>query len=210
MARPDVAKLLSRARALTDADEARRFYDDWAETYDDDVYATLRITGTARIAALLHGFTESLAAPVLDAGCGTGAAGKELRDLGFITLDGLDLSPGMLAVARRRGVYRGLLAADLMKPLPLEARSYDAILSAGTFTLGHVNARPLRALVSVVRPQGLLAFVVGSSFWSEGGFDAAISGLNAGREAATLYCAEEPIAAEGRDRGWFVVLRRLR
>ena len=88
------------------------------------------------------------------------------------------------------------------------ARSYDAVLSAGTFTLGHVNAGPLRALVGLVRPKGLLAFVVGSGFWSKGGFETAIARLTAGRAVELLHCAEEPIAAGGQDLGWFVVLRR--
>jgi predicted TPR repeat methyltransferase len=208
MPRPDVTRLLLRARTLANAAEAREFYDAWAETYDEDVYKTLRITGTARIAVLLHKFARGPAMSILDAGCGTGAGGQELRHLGFTIIDGLDLSPGMLAVARRRGVYRHLFAADLLKPLALRPESYDAILSAGTFTAGHVDSSPLRGLLGAVKPQGLLAIVVASGFWSSGGFEAAIAGLSAEQAIELLHCDQGPIAADGEDRGYFLILRR--
>ncbi len=208
MPRPDVNTFLARARALASAGEARRLYDAWAPTYDEDIYATLRITGTARIAALLHRFTIDPAIRILDVGCGTGAAGTELHKLGFTTIDGLDLSPGMLEVARRRGIYRRLVAADLLQPLTLAPESYDALLSAGTFTAGHVDARPLPGLLGLVRPGGLFTFVVGSGFWSRGGFETKIARLTAARAAEQVHCGEEPIGADGRDRGFFVVLRR--
>jgi predicted TPR repeat methyltransferase len=208
MVHSDASAMLARARSLANPGEARQFYDNWAETYDEDVYEKLRITGTARIAALLREFVDQPSIEILDVGCGTGAGGRELRRLGFTAVDGLDLSPGMLQVARRSGVYRHLLAADLLRPLPLRPQSHDAILSAGTFTVGHVDARPLRDLVGIVKPQGVLAFVVGGGFWSTGGFETAIAGLSVERVAELLFCAEEPIAAGGEERGCFLVVRR--
>jgi predicted TPR repeat methyltransferase len=207
MPRHDPIEFLSRARALASTAETRALYDAWAETYDDDVYTRLGITGTARIAALLSEHADSPAISILDIGCGTGAAGHELHHRGFANIDGLDLSAGMLRVARRRGIYRGLFLADLLQPLPLLPGSYDAIVSAGTFTGGHVDARPLPSLLGIVRAHGLMAFVVGSGFWSKGGFHSAIDALSAGRAVELLHCAEEPIASDGRDRGFFVVLR---
>ena len=200
----------SRAPACSPSpQEARGFYDAWAETYDDDVYGTLGIIGTARIAALLGKFARARGLHILDVGCGTGAGGQELRELGFAVIDGLDLSPGMLAVALRRGIYRQLFAADLLRPLALRPESYDAIL-----VRRHLHRRPCRfdAAARAPRPlcgrKGLLAFVVGSGFWSAGGFETAIAALSAERAVVIVYCAEEPIAADGRDRGRFVVLRR--
>lgn len=54
--------------------------------------------------ALLAGFAELVRAtgggPVADVGCGTGRTTAHLHELG-LTIFGVDLSPGMLAVARR-------------------------------------------------------------------------------------------------------------
>ena len=48
------------------------------------------------------------AAPVLDAGAGTGLVGEWLGILGYPEVEALDISEGMLAVARAKGVYRAL------------------------------------------------------------------------------------------------------
>jgi predicted TPR repeat methyltransferase len=53
-------------------------------------------------------------AAVLDVGCGTGLAGEALAALGFAVVDGLDISPEMMAVAMARGAYRQCLQADLL------------------------------------------------------------------------------------------------
>ena len=64
--------------------------------YDDDVFGRLGFTGSARIAELLIEHLPSPTAPVLDLGCGTGAVGLRLAELGATTVDGVDLSPEML------------------------------------------------------------------------------------------------------------------
>jgi ubiquinone/menaquinone biosynthesis C-methylase UbiE len=78
MPRPDAAGFLVRAHTLANAAEARDFYDAWAETYDENAYKTLRITGTARVAVLLHKFAREPGMSILDVGSGTGAGGQEL------------------------------------------------------------------------------------------------------------------------------------
>ena len=56
---------------------------------------------------MLAAFAEAVrgAGPVVEAGCGTGRITAHLRDLG-LDISGIDLSPGMLEVARRH--YPGL------------------------------------------------------------------------------------------------------
>src|SRR5476651_2760219 len=51
----------------------------------------------------------------IDFGCGSGVLGLMLRDAGLSKpLDGLDLSPVMLDLARPTGAYRQLLPANLL------------------------------------------------------------------------------------------------
>jgi predicted TPR repeat methyltransferase len=68
---------------------------------------------------------------ILDLGCGTGLSGAAFNDIAR-RLDGVDLSPLMLAKARERGIYDSLLASDLETALAENAATYDLILAADT------------------------------------------------------------------------------
>ncbi|WP_255319114.1 class I SAM-dependent DNA methyltransferase [Pimelobacter simplex] len=66
-------------------------------------------------------------APVLDAGCGTGRMLTHLAERGVAPLTGVDLSPGMLAHARRGHPGTPLAAADL-RALPHATASLRGVL----------------------------------------------------------------------------------
>lgn len=124
---------------VRDEAETRDLYDDWAATYEsavkDEGYAT-----PGRCAAALHAFMPDPDAPVLDFGCGTGLSGLALRLAGFNTLDGVDLSPGMLDLAREKGIYRHL---DVIEPNSKVPDGYAAVAAIGVIGVG---AAPLAAL----------------------------------------------------------------
>ena len=204
----DWRRHIERARSLASQAEALAFYREWASHYDADVYEELKITGTARIAALLGAHLADRAAGIIDLGCGTGAAGAELKRAGFQNIDGLDLSPEMLAVARSKAIYRHLHAADLLAPLAAADGAYDAAISAGTFTTGHVGAAALPEVLRIVRPEGLIACVVADSFWQAGGFEAMIGELAGTGRVRILHDTLEPVRQDGPPEGHFLVLLR--
>jgi trans-aconitate methyltransferase len=156
---------IARARSITGADEAAEIYADWASTYDRDVFDRLGFIGSARIAELLVAHLPDRTAPVLDLGCGTGAVGVRLAELGVTTIDGLDLSPEMLAIAERTGAYRTLTVADLTAGDADLGAGYGATASAGTFTSGHVGPEAVPRLLAVLAPGGVLAWVIGDGVW---------------------------------------------
>lgn len=119
--------------------ETRALYDDWAKTYEASVEAEGYAT-PGRCAAALHAFVTNPDAPILDFGCGTGLSGLALRLAGFTTIDGVDLSPGMLEKAGEKNIYRKLTAIDPDQPVP---GGYAAIAAIGVIGLG---AAPLSAL----------------------------------------------------------------
>jgi SAM-dependent methyltransferase len=91
----------------------------------------------------------------LDAGCGTGFQAAVLASLGYRT-HGLDVSAGLLAVARRRRPSIVLARGDI-ESLPYARETFDAVTCCGS-TLSYVQA-PARALAEigrVLRPEGLL------------------------------------------------------
>jgi SAM-dependent methyltransferase len=101
------------------------------------------------------GRAPSLGARALDAGCGTGFQSALLDELGWQT-HGVDVSAGLLAVARRRQPGAAL-ALGSVEALPYPDARFDAIVCCGS-TLSFVDD-PARALVElgrVLRPGGRL------------------------------------------------------
>ena len=74
---------------------------------------------------------------IVDLGCGDGAVGDALHKRGLTNLTGADISDGMMEFAEKRGIYKALKKADLMKKLPFDDNSFDcAVTSAVTTYLG--------------------------------------------------------------------------
>lgn len=163
---------LERAYALGGADEARALYDEWAGTYDADLTAPAQDYVAPQRAAAVVADVEGVDGAILDAGCGTGLVGVELASLGARTIDGVDLSPGMIERARATGVYRHLQVADLTRPVSHEADAYDALVCVGTFTHGHVGPGALGEFTRLVRPGGHVVATVLDDLWESGGFRA--------------------------------------
>ena len=161
---------LSGAYGLRDLPSAMAFYDEWAGEYDTRMEEVLGYVAPRQMAEHLARFVPDRGAEILDAGCGTGLTSHYLSALEFSIFDGIDLNKAMLDHAQRRGIYRDLIHADLTKPLDLETASYDAVISSGTFTLGHVGAEPIPELVRVLRPGGVLGCTVHRDIWEPKGF----------------------------------------
>jgi len=114
-------------------------------------------------------------------GAGTGLLGVALRERGFVSLDGLDLSPAMLAEADRKAIYRSLVEARLGDRLPYDDATYDAVVSSGVLTTGHAPASSLDELVRITRSGGHVVFTLRSDE-TPPGYDATIAALSeAGR-----------------------------
>ncbi len=167
--------------ASGDQAELSRRYDAWAATYDHQLTDDLGYIGP-RIAVDMLRERLPTEARILDAGCGTGLAGEALHAAGYRDIVGVDFSPGMLAEARSKAVYSALLEQDLLAPVAFESDRFDAVVSVGVFTFGHVTAEAFDELIRVTRPGGLILFSVLVRFLESGGFRERLDALErAGR-----------------------------
>ncbi|MGH6788355.1 MAG: methyltransferase [Pseudolabrys sp.] len=99
---------------------------------------------------------------VLDLGCGTGLGGAAFRPFAD-WLTGVDLSGGMIAKAREKGLYDRLVESDLGTFLDTEAgiaARYHLILAADVLVYFDDLAPVLKAAARVLTPDGLVAFTV--------------------------------------------------
>lgn len=206
---PEAAQLLERAYALDGDEQSRALYRDWAETYDETMLRGLQYLSPQTVARLLADHLADRAAVVLDIGCGTGLLGQELAGHGFRTLDGLDMSPEMMQVAQRRGIYRHLITADLNQPLALADASYDGMSCCGTFTHGHVGAGCLDELFRVLKPGAPFAFTVKREVFESLGFRDRLAALvQAGRIRALYLAHDRHYATSSAPDGVFCVYAR--
>lgn len=173
---------LSKAYGLTSVDDTRTLYDEWAASYDKEMAKEDQdYVGPASAAAhvLKCLGTESIdpSLEILDAGCGTGLAGIALAQLGAKKIDGVDLSQGMLDIARKAGVYQYLNTADLSTRMVHSDNRYDAIACVGTLTQGHVGPIALDEFVRITKPGGFIVATVLGSIYENGGYQAKIEDL---------------------------------
>lgn len=156
--------LLGAAYEAKGTDQIAALYDRWAETYDGEM-AKAGYRHPSICLALLARYLPRGESPLLDAGAGTGLVGEWLAIIGYPHVEALDISPGMLAVAERKGAYKALHNLALGAPLPFSDGHFAAVVSAGVFTTGHVGSEGLDELVRVTRPGGTLVLTVKTSLW---------------------------------------------
>lgn len=172
---------LDQAYAVETPDDNRRLYAGWAATYDSDFIEANGYVYHRNIAALFAAGLPDGGPPaegaVLDVGCGTGIVGEELRRLGVPVVDGVDISPEMLAIAEGRRldgvpIYRELLEVDLTGLVPMATDTYGGVVSVGTFTHGHLGPEPLDELVRIAQPNARFVIGINAKHWDAGGFGA--------------------------------------
>lgn len=201
---------LDEAYQIDGPDGARRMYGDWAETYDESFGAAWGYIAPREIAAILRSEIAP-GAEILDIGAGTGLVAEHLRGL---TVDALDITPEMLEVARPKQLYRHLMLGDLTKALDIPDASYDAIVSCGTFTHGHVGPECFPELLRITRPGAVFACGTIGPVLDGAGFGSELARLVARGRIAPVAWRDIPIY-EGvdhphkDDRGLVMVFRRL-
>lgn len=124
---------------------------------------------------------------VLDVACGTGVLGREIRSRTGSprTVVGLDLNPGMLAVAER-------LTPDIewcqgaAESLPFADATFDAVVCQFGLMFFRDPRQALREMLRVLRPGGRLALAVWDSLDNNPAYASAVDLIErtAGRRAA--------------------------
>jgi predicted TPR repeat methyltransferase len=145
---------------------------------------------------------------ILDIGCGTGLTANELYKAGYTNLHGIDLSADMVEIARERGIYRGLVAGDVNQPLDYKTKSFDGVISSGTFTHGHVGPEPLTEIFRIMKPGGILACTIHQDLWQQRHFDLAFQELEKQDQARCLSRKFGSYYVDHEPEGYFCVYRK--
>lgn len=170
--------MLNRAYSVKSSDDIRHLYRDWASNYDQDLLGDdLQYVAPQMAASVFAKHFQKFSGKILDVGCGTGLSGLALKDAGFSSLDGADLSADMLAQARLKKIYGSLTEGDLSIGLPLADNSYDAAFSVGAFTHGHVGPDAMAEVLRVVKPDGIFCLTIHQGVFEDLDYPAALKAL---------------------------------
>jgi len=135
-------------------------FDSFSKSFDQ-ILTTLKYRAPDLLTTALRAERPDAAASldVADVGCGTGWCGPALKPLAR-RLVGVDLSPGMLAKAKARGVYDELVEGELTEFLAESSAKFDVVLSADTLVYFGRLDPVFAAAAHALRPSGLLLFTV--------------------------------------------------
>ncbi|XP_035529043.1 methyltransferase-like protein 27 [Morone saxatilis] len=146
-----------------DSQQTAKFYDSWAQTYEQDVkiinYRASDL-GVDFLNSHFSGNREEV--QVLDVACGSGMVSKLMVELGFRHFVGVDGSKGMLEQAAKTGLYQDLRLALLgTEPLPAQTDTFDVVIIVGALDAGFAPVGVVRELCHAAKPGGLVCMARG-------------------------------------------------
>jgi len=178
---------LDEAYSVKTPEDNRRLYAKWAATYESSFVDAKQYRYPKAISEVFNEHVPTDAdevARVIDVGCGTGLTGMYLSHLRpYLFIDGLDISPEMLAEARRKErtdqtlVYTNLGECDLTQSVVNTFEPYDALICSGTFTHGHLGPDALKNVLSLVRPAGWIVIGINNEHFESKNFQAELDSL---------------------------------
>ncbi len=141
------------------AEYVRDLFDQFAPRFDAELTERLGYRTPEALAELLREAGVPGGLRVLDLGCGTGLSGLALAPLAA-RLEGLDLSPRMLAEAAKRNLYAALHEAELVAWLPGRPAAFDLVAAADVLNYLGDLAPALAAIHAALAPGGWLGFSI--------------------------------------------------
>jgi len=163
---------------ITTSKELLKYYQDWTKKnkYNQDM-VDLNYVAPKETVLLLKKYAFNRESKILDAGCGTGLVGIELKKCAYTNIEGVDFSQDMLDLIPK-DIYKKIEKIDLNKPLKFETNMYDVVMCVGTFTYGHVKPQALDELIRITKNKGLICFTINEGIYEEYGFDNKIKELS--------------------------------
>ena len=171
-------KGLNDAYSVKTPEDNIKLYKVWASSYDDDFAKKNDYRSPVLISNYYDKYSNKNDVPVLDVGAGTGLIAEVMNKKNTIDIDAIDISPEMLESAKSKNCYNKLIEADLTKNLDIDNNYYGAIVSAGTFTHGHIGPNALDELLRVTKPSGLFVITIHSKVYVDQNFEQKFQDIN--------------------------------
>lgn len=192
-------RLLMGAYALRSSKDNIEYYRNFARIYDDQFAGRMGYSYPAALAQVYNDYKDPDDVPIADIGCGTGLVASELG-LSSQHIDGIDISEDMLSVAREKSIYRDCYQVDLKSGIGDLPGDYGAVVSAGTFTFGHLGPETLLPLLEIARNNALFCIGVNAQHFENEGFARMFKQLHTeGKISTPVYTQQQIYSAKNTD-----------
>ncbi len=208
----EMMSLAGKPFAISPKTEIDTDYSQLAQNYDENA---LHLSCNHVMMEFIASYLPDQVDTILDACCGTGLMGTELRGRTKY-LAGFDLSQSMLDIAISRNVYDRLILADARDDAAIPAGPFDAVIS--TDALYHLPdlAPVMRTCAKRLHSGGLLAFSTEAAADRDDRICSAVGGYGHSRAYLSRIASEsgfEPLAIEllphRRYPGFYAAFRKI-
>jgi len=193
---------------LESKEKVLKYYVNWTQNnqYNQDM-KDWDYSGPKNAVKLFTNYIHDKSILILDAGCGTGLVGHELKKEGFKNFIGVDFSQDMLNLVPK-DLYTNLELTDLNNPLNYQDNYFDAIICVGTFTYGHVKAQSLDEFLRVIKKNGLICFTVNEGIYEKYNFDKKIKDLEDNKKWNVLELAKSSYIVNKDIEAWLCIAKK--
>jgi len=154
---------LDKSRNLSNIEN---FYNDWAGRYDETMNNNMAPVNSRSTQLLAKYMEKKDGMTILDIPCGTGLTGQALVETGFTSIDGYDLSEGMIKIAKQKKIYRKLSKGCISDKEKLNCldQTYDGLICVLGISHGHIEYdNALREFIRVLKPNGYMVYIINLS-----------------------------------------------
>ena len=193
---------------LTSKDKVLKYYDDWTKNaqFNQDMI-DWDYTAPVNTVQLIDKYIHDKNIKILDAGCGSGLAGIELKKRGFTNIYGVDFSQSMLNLIPNN-IYQTVELIDLNEPLKYDDNDFGAIICVGTFTYGHVKAHALDEFIRVTNKNGYICFTINEGIYTEYKFDKKINELSKNKSWEILNLSKSSYIVNKDVEAWLCLAKK--
>jgi len=193
---------------LTSKDKVLKYYDDWTKNaqFNQDMI-DWKYTAPVNTVQLIDKYIHDKNIKILDAGCGSGLAGIELKKRGFTNIYGVDFSQSMLNLIPNN-IYQTVELIDLNEPLKYNDNNFDVIVCVGTFTYGHVKAHALNEFIRVTNKNGYICFTINEGIYTEYKFDKKINELSKNKSWEVLNLSKSSYIVNKDVKAWLCLAKK--
>ena len=139
----------------------KNLFDDYAYRFNDSLVNNLQYNLPFIIKDLIlrSNSEKSEYNNVIDLGCGTGLAGKSLRDISS-HLTGIDISENMISEAEKLDIYDNLIVGDIVETLSSSQEKIDLFVALDVLIYIGDALLTFQAVRECCKPDSLFAFSV--------------------------------------------------